>query len=101
MCPLSALKKKDPWMTVIDFQALGRRLADQRRVGQWTQKEVAQHAAVSPTLVAEVERGERPRVSLAAVVKICEALGGLNVHWVVYNTTGRLQSSPERRGDAI
>lgn len=59
----------------IDFHGLGRRVAAIRELRDLTQQELAEKAGLTQAAVARVEKARKPRVQLATVVAIAEALG--------------------------
>ena len=73
---------------VFEVRAVGRRIAGKRVEHSWTQAELAQHATVSQSLVAQVELGRRHGMTLKAFLKMCEALD-VSPEWVIYGDTGR------------
>ena len=56
-------------------QQVARSLRAARRAVGATQKEMAERVGVSPRLWAEVERGERPNVSLDTALRMLNAVG--------------------------
>src|SRR5712691_2367275 len=53
----------------------GERLAGKRREKGWSQRELARHAGVSHTIVADVEKGARHSIGTDAAKKLARALG--------------------------
>ena len=53
----------------------GERLASKRREKGWSQRELARHAGVSHTIVADVEKGARHSIGTDAAKKLARALG--------------------------
>jgi len=55
------------------YEALGKRIRDQRKLSKMTQEALAEKAEISNSFLGHIERGTR-KASLDTLVKICNAL---------------------------
>lgn len=58
----------------MDYDALGRRLRQERHKMNWTQEKLAEKIEVSDAYIGQIERGERS-LSLETLVKLANQLG--------------------------
>ena len=58
----------------MDYQALGRRVRQQRVMANLTQEELAEKSGISCSFVGHIERGEK-KFSIGTLVSLCNALG--------------------------
>ncbi|GIP55326.1 MULTISPECIES: helix-turn-helix domain-containing protein [Paenibacillus] len=58
----------------MDYDALGRRLRQERHKMNWTQEKLAEKVEVSDAYIGQIERGERS-LSLETLVKLANQLG--------------------------
>ncbi len=58
----------------MDYDALGRRLRQERHKMNWTQEKLAERIEVSDAYIGQIERGERS-LSLDTLVKLANQLG--------------------------
>lgn len=58
----------------MDYDALGRRLRQERHKMNWTQEKLAERIEVSDAYIGQIERGERS-LSLETLVKLANQLG--------------------------
>jgi len=81
-------------LCVLEVKEVGRRFAGKRVERGWTQEELSKRADVSPSLIAEVEKGHRLGVTLNAFVKLCETLD-VPVQWILYGEDGQPRQKPQ------
>lgn len=58
----------------MDYDALGKRLRQERHKMNWTQEKLAEKVEVSDAYIGQIERGERS-LSLETLVKLANQLG--------------------------
>ncbi|MBU5673934.1 helix-turn-helix domain-containing protein [Paenibacillus brevis] len=58
----------------MDYDALGKRLREERHKMNWTQEKLAEKVEVSDAYIGQIERGERS-LSLDTLVKLANQLG--------------------------
>lgn len=58
----------------MDYDALGRRLRQERHKMHWTQEKLAEKIEVSDAYIGQIERGERS-LSLETLIKLANQLG--------------------------
>lgn len=58
----------------MDYEALGKRLRQERHKMNWTQEKLAERVEVSDAYIGQIERGERS-LSLDTLVKLANQLG--------------------------
>ena len=78
----------------------GERLAGKRRERGWSQRELARHAGVSHTIVADVEKGARHAISTDAAKKLARALG-VSVDYLIGTFEDNDQGDCEPAGVAM
>ncbi len=81
-----------------EYAALGQRIRELRKGRGWSQYEIAQHAGLSPSYLAELERGGR-NPSLETILNIAAALNvsaGYLVDGLRYDPPKGLESIAER-----
>lgn len=57
----------------MDYQALGRRVRQQRQMADMTQEALAEKAGVSCSFIGHIERGEK-KASIETLICLCNAL---------------------------
>ena len=58
----------------VDYEALGMRVWQQRKMRKMTQGELAEKVGVSTSFIGHIERGEK-KASLETLVALCNAMG--------------------------
>lgn len=58
-----------------DMRRLGRRLAQARERKGWTQQMLATHSRVGQNQISRLESGQKPRLEVDTLERLCRALG--------------------------